>query len=320
MVLVIPWHTFADVACHGKMLNPIKDICWKCLFPIYIAGAKIASSKMPDKAPGSRALLCKCTKPPISIPKIGIPIGFWEPVRVIDVTRSPFCMVSLGGISLGSSMGRGYTDFKESKAFYHVHWYIYPAIYILELLTDFVCMEKMSLDIAYLTEMDPLWQDDTRSAVINPEAILFANPLAQGACITDCAKSSFGLPIDSLRWCAGCQGSMYPFTGTISGTYGGVHSSSLLAARIIAKLHRQLLLWGTWGKKMTQDTCCKWLAPFIEKSAYRLQMVYPIAETKECKRIGQSTLTWQGGKEYPVKGEDFSYFVWRKRECCLTAY
>jgi hypothetical protein len=37
-----------------------------------------------------------------------------------------------------------------------------------------------SIDILYITEIDPLWQDSELTAIINPEAVLFANPA--GAC------------------------------------------------------------------------------------------------------------------------------------------
>ena len=33
--------------------------------------------------------------------------------------------------------------------------------------------------------------------------------------------------------------------------------------------------------------------------------------------IGATTIIPQTGKGYPVKGEDFGYLVWRKRNCCM---
>ena len=48
-------------------------------------------------------------------------------------------------------------------------------------------------------------------------------------------------------------------------------------------------------------------------------MTFPIAETKQCRKIGETEITWQSGREFPVKGEDFAYLVWHKRECCLGA-
>ncbi|KJV50977.1 traU family protein [Orientia tsutsugamushi str. Gilliam] len=69
------------------------------MFPITIAGFKVVSSSMPDTNASGR-LICLCPKPGIPVPIPGIPVGFWEPVRLVDVTKSPMCMVSLGGFHL----------------------------------------------------------------------------------------------------------------------------------------------------------------------------------------------------------------------------
>lgn len=302
------------VDCVGRFVNPITDVCWKCLFPITIAGVKIAGSPMAD-TPYARNLLCFCPRPGIAVPVPGIPIGFWEPVRLVDVTKSPMCMVSLGGISLGTSSQRGIKDDKEGTAFYHVHWYIYPVIYWLEILLDFMCLEMASVDVAYLTEFDPLWGDDAKSAILNPESLLFANIAAQSVCIADCISLSTGqLSNDAMFWCAGCQGSIYPFTGTTPYHNGGVGTSTLIVSKFMAKLHRQLMLWGYYG---TEGLCGKYPMPIIQKSQYRLQMTYPIPEVSSCKKIGETEVTWQSGREFPIKGEDFGYLIWRKRDCCL---
>jgi conjugal transfer pilus assembly protein TraU len=69
---------------------------------------------MPKKGDKPSNPICMCTKSNIPIP--GITIGFWEPVRLVDVTRIPYCMTNLGGISFGSdykrigSYIRSYTD------------------------------------------------------------------------------------------------------------------------------------------------------------------------------------------------------------------
>ena len=302
------------IGCVGRMTNPITDICWKCVFPITIAGFQVVGSAMPDTPSPTNFPVCLCKRPfpPYMIP--GIPISFWEPARLVDVTKSPMCMVSLGGIPLGTAPARGVKDDKEGNAFYHVHWYIYPAIYWLELLLDFACLEAASVDVAYLTEFDPLWNDDVKSTILNPEAILFGNPIAQGACIADCLAATLGLSLDPLFWCSGCQGSMYPYTGNVTGFNGSVQASALLVGRMIAKLHREFLCWGYIGNA---GLCGKYPMPIIRKSQYRYQMTYPLPELLTCKRIGQSELLWQAGREFPVKGEDFAYMVWRKRDCCL---
>lgn len=301
------------VGCTGRFINPITDVCWKCLFPITIAGIKIASSSMPDTN-SDRNPLCVCSRPGIPVPVPGIPIGFWEPARLVDVTKSPMCMVSLGGISMGDTAQKGFKDDSNGEAFYHIHWYVFPVMYWLELLLDFVCIEMTSVDIAYLTEFDPLWGDDVKTAILNPETMLFGNIIAHGACIADCAAASVGLSSDNLFWCSGCQGSLYPFSGTTPHHIGAVGTAQLVVSKFMAKMHRQLMLWGYVG---TRGLCGKYPMPIIKKSQYRLQMTYPIPELSSCKRIGQTEVLWQAGREFPIFGEDFGFLIWRKRDCCL---
>lgn len=307
-------------ACHGRFVNPVKDICWSCLFPLSIGPVTVnkggsEDTKNPKKIP------CMCNRPPLGkLP--GIPVGFWEPVRLVDVTRKPFCMVNLGGISLGGNIvqhgGHGQSGSKEGRtSFYHVHWYIYPVIYWLELIVDFLCLETMSFDVAYMTELDPLWNDDVESFILNPEAALFGNPVAQLSCVADCAAATAGFPLDTLFWCNGCQGSLYPFTGNNASHIGGVQSSLLMVGRMAAKLHRQGVLWGTIGK---EGLCQKYPMPVIKKSQYKTQMTFPIPQTRgkqACNPIGRTDFIWGSGKEFPYKGEDFGYLIWRKRNCCV---
>lgn len=213
--------------CVGRFVNPITDMCWKCLFPITIAGFSVASSSMPD-TPTSSNLICLCPRAGMPFPVPGIPVGFWEPVRLVDVTKKPMCLISLGGISCGDNTRKGMQDNDTGTSFYHVHWYIYPVIYWLELLADFICLEEAAVDVAYLTEFDPLWGDDAKSAIINPETLLFQNVAAYQACIADCMScSADALANDMLLWCAGCQGMLYPLTGTTAAHNGGVGTSLL---------------------------------------------------------------------------------------------
>jgi conjugal transfer pilus assembly protein TraU len=305
----------AHTKCVGRFVNPISDICWKCLFPIKMAGFTLAKGG-PDPA-GVNKLLCACGKP---IPRIGIPVSFWEPARLVDVTRTPYCLVNMGGISVANIGTRGRGDIEEDpdtvtkKSFYQVHWYTYPVVYWLELLIDFVCLETLSIDLAYVTELDPLWNDDEKNSILNPEALLFGNVIAQAACAADCIAATANLPLDPLFWCGGCQGSLYPFTGTIDHHTGGVQASLLMVQRMIARLHREGLLWGYMGEA---GLCGKYWMPFIRKSQYRTQMTYPVPNTKNCHPLGHTEIFWGAGKEFPYKGSDFGYLIWRKRDCCL---
>jgi type-F conjugative transfer system pilin assembly protein TrbC len=77
----------------------------------------------------------------------------------------------------------------------------------------------------------------------------------------------------------------------------------------MAKLHRQGLLWGYYGR---EGLCGKYPMPIIRKSQYRISMTYPLPQTDRCQPLGATETLWQSGREYPYKGEDFGYIVWRE--------
>ena len=305
--------------CHGRITNPITDICWSCLFPLSVGAQRVFDNHNPDTDNPS-GVLCVC-KDGLT-PKVGITLGFWEPSRLVDVVREPYCFVGLGGFRLNlgfktetGTVSNTSTDGHHSS-FYQVHWYVYPLLMWLNLITDATCVEQKPFDLAYITELDATWGDDALAFFQNPEAILVASPPAQVACAADCVQSSLKLPDDRLYWCAGCQGSMYPLSGVVRDHISGVQASTLLVERMAFKLHRLGILQKTAGRKAM---CGAYTTPFLDKSDFRLQMVYPLPVThspKGCNPFGRSTVTWGAGKEYPVKGEDFSYVLWRKRNCC----
>lgn len=79
-------------------------------------------------------------------------------------------------------------------SFYQAHWYINPIWFWLDILTDNPCIENGMLDLAYFTEVDPMWADSKKTFLINPDAALFANLPAQLACPFDCALATAGFP------------------------------------------------------------------------------------------------------------------------------
>ncbi len=120
----------ADSACEGRFVNPITDICWSCIFPLSLGSIKVSQGKVPDTANPSMPIQI-CPAPPPLFRRIGLAIGYWEPMALTDVTRSPGCMVNLG-FSLPAfgktAQGTAKKDEKQvNGAFYHVHWYKYRA-------------------------------------------------------------------------------------------------------------------------------------------------------------------------------------------------
>ena len=252
---LLPAPAQAAGQCGGKFVNPVTDICWSCCSRFRWAarscGQAVPIRKNPDLP------VCACGSP---VPRIGLAIGFWEPARLVDVTTKPWCFPNLGGMKLdpGLDIGHGQYTGPElgggrtaNTANWQAHYYVYPLLYWMEILTDFLCFESASFDIAYMTEIDPLWNDDTLTTLINPEVALFANPLAVAACAGDCAAATAKLPVDEMFWCSGCNGPMFPMNGNIAAHNSPVQSSRLAAERLLFKMHRQGLAWGTAGSKGT---------------------------------------------------------------------
>ena len=309
--------------CTGRFVNPVTDVCWSCIFPLSIGGLSVVPSPSGRKDPKNpESPICACGTP---VPRIGIAAGFWEPARLADVTTKPWCFSNLGGLKIAPSFGIGdgtmdvesTTVAGSNVAKWNIHWYIYPLLSVLQILTDFACFEGGGFDIAYVSEIDPLWNDDSLSALISPEAAVFANPLAQAACAGDCIAATAKLPLDSLFWCAGCQGSMYPLTGYVGTSTGPQQSARLALTRFAYKLHRQLLAQGTMGGRAL---CKTYPMPIMRKQQYRFQATQPTASVKgryACPPIGSSDQLPGTGKYLPVIGNDLGYLVWRKRNCCV---
>lgn len=308
--------------CVGKLINPISDICWSCIFPIRLGGIPIMTNDQEDNTSSPHALLCFC-----SASIIGIPISFWEPARLVETVRSPYCFPSLGGLKMSVGIdapahGRNLQKGRTTQTFYNVHWYMNPMMFWLEALVDHACLEPGAFDIGYFTEVDPLWGDSEMTFILNPDAALFANVIAQAACTVDCIAASAGWGRNELFWCAGCQGSMYPLVGWVGSHSGGVQASALLTQRMTNKLHREGLMKASSG---AAGMCAHYVQPIMDKTNYKFSMVYPLPQTlkiggKCCQPFGRTSVLWGMGSEFPYRGEDYTYQIFRKRDCCLGAF
>lgn len=361
-------------SCHGRFINPVTDICWSCIFPMFIAplpmvlnigdqkgGTIIDDSKdiapgIPLNTPGKLPLgTCTCPDRSIVAP-VGLMMSWYEPARFVDVTRSPFCMVGLGGIDMSEGLSSilpapGYGDEKHGmetwSSFYQVHWFMDPVMAILGII-DAGCNvgASKSIDLMFLSEVDPTWNDDSLSLIFSPEVVLFTSLPAQLACGVDCIGSSLpntsndntpllptpyyvrntnatnpasnSNPSKSLFWCGGCQGSLYPLDGHNSDSAYAVQTSILSAEKITGLVHRMGL------EDMTTGTLgmCNNLMPdmFLNKSEWKYSMGFPIPQTTSarcCNAFGETDSTWNSNTSFPYSGEDFTYVMYHERDCCF---
>jgi len=312
-----------STTCVGKFPDPISEICWSCVLPISIGSFTVAEYSQEDIPSQPSVPLCTC--PPLAI---GVTIGYWEPARAVDVTRKPFCLTYLDGIDMDPGIDAPHGQERRNHpsgalpnhAFYQAHYYMNPIFSWLELVDkNNKCFESNDFDLVYLTEVDPLWNDDEWSAILSPEVILFANSIAVSACAIDCVKATVGgFGFADMWWCSGCQGGLLPLTGNVSDHYSLASSSSLIMGRLLMKMHRENVAWGYTGPSAL---CGPYFMPVMDKTVYKYQMSFPIPQTKKilgrcCQPIGRTTALWGANKEFPFKGEDAAFTIYRKRNCC----
>jgi conjugal transfer pilus assembly protein TraU len=302
--------------CTGHFVNPITDVCWRCLFPLSIGNTKIVGSSLPDTDNASSPIgVCPAE---LGV-RVGLNIGFWEPFALVDVTDTPYCLVNLGGTKLNLGLkqsrgGRHVVGNGQHRAFFHVHWYKYPLINWLNLITSVGCLQKGDFDIAYLTELDPTWQDSEMSFVLSPESVLFGNPIAASACSADALSSTLtNKPVDKLFWCAGAQGTHYPISGHVNASVSPVQTALLLTERMNYKMHREYLV--SDSSPRTGEICHEHHYPAIPKSRYRYEMVNQVPDGRHCYPSGHSTLSWEAGKIKTQMPDQYGFLVWRKRNC-----
>jgi len=318
LFLVVNTGQTAQAKCNARFLNPITEICWDCIFPISVGGISLFTNR-PDTR-NQAFPLCACWEG--LLPRIGLSIGLWEPARLVDVANEAGCFVNMGldmnfGLLAAGTSTATAENGGETGSSWQAHYYYYPLISWLGTIIDGLCLETTVFDVAYISEIDPLWNNVELNNLLNPEAILFANPIAQAACAAECVVASSGnLSMDVLFWCDGCQGGVYPIAGEVNASYGGVMASQSVATRLTARMHRLLLARQTAS---VPTRCQPRIAPVIPKSQYRQQTTRPRPAVRgrfACSPIGSSTQFIDTFREFPFKGESFGWLMWRKRNCC----
>lgn len=313
----------ADPGCHDSGLISGKlftDICWNCILPIRVAGINLGGSSkdIPDGA--SKKMFCMC-EDNLGVPKIGITNSFWEPARLVEFQRVPGCSSVLGGHRMfpGDRIFQGVHEDEyhtSDSTFVHYHYYAFPLLMMMDLFSGGNCNAGgyMDLDLMYLSELDPTWNNSSLAFFANPEAAAVSNPLATLACIPDAISSTAGSPIKEMFWCAGSWGTIYPLSGNVNASTGIIRASSLLKTRVLAALHRRGLAWKTMGD---EGLCGGEVYPMLPKTQYKYTVTFPNPETKRAHVTGESTMRWGYSRTYPGI-EDPIYTIFRWKDCCHT--
>lgn len=299
--------------CTDGFINPITDVSWECIFPIRVGGVQMGPTHLTDPTGSTSNPICTCEAG--AIPRVGIKVEFWEPARIIDTVSTPYCLMALGTKIASPSPGTRRGGLVNSpdgtgKAFAQMHYYIFPGWQMLDMFWDLPCMEGQGFDVAMLSELDPTWNNEILSLLLNPEAVLFANPVAALACAGDSAAANLGYPRNELFWCMGSWGNAYPVAGSITST-DFVEANAGLAARGIMAMARLGLVHDT-----SHDGCSISVSRIWKKNRYRLQMAKPVRQSG-CMPIGQDALVWTAGHS-PTVSDNFMWIQFRKVDCCVS--
>ncbi|RIY35873.1 TraU family protein [Psittacicella gerlachiana] len=298
----------------------LTDICWDCLFPIKIAGASITGREQREDIPAGAVSSpgCACRQK-ADLPRVGYTLGFWQPVRLVELVRTPGCMLSLNGTktSIGrkQQLGtRGSQELGQGISFYHYHLYSFPLLQILGLFNRDLCFsnEFSSIDILYASEIDPSWNYPEIAQLVFPETQLFSNRASVATCSADTLANLGQRTSNGLFWCAGTWGTLYPLSGFEVSVGSGARITSLLATRALASSHRR----GFEPQTMGKESLCRLQPSFkFVPEQYRFSMLYPMPQNSK-HPIGKSPFLWGEASG----AEDAVYVIWRWRDCCSSLF
>jgi conjugal transfer pilus assembly protein TraU len=258
-------------------------------------------------------------------PIMGFPVGYYEPALSVEVVTDPMCFPTLGGGNSATGdqtglfmAGAKSDDNTAELTFYQTHIITTPILEILGILKEICTIAKATdFDVVSLSELYPQWQDDSLSAIVYPEALLFAAPPLQLACIADSVTANIYTPLDPLFWCKGSWGGVYPLSGTTQ-SKSLIEDTASVGANAIAFGHRTNIMQRTWGGDQAVMCAGKVTHLIWDKSAYRMQLMGPVAHPL-ASQIGEAGLIkqWTSMKWIPNNGDNFTYLLFRKTDCLV---
>lgn len=301
------------------------SLCWRCMFPVYIAGKGFGKKYNPenyalnlrdevDKRP-----ICVCPKGPIYVP--GIPMAWWEVSHIMDSVKTSMCFPSLGlqisqpfsGYLEGGHKDDGMAYETNPSMMYQSHMVVFIPRLLLALFEDLLCLRSsMAIDLLYISEVDPMWQDPELAALIAPEVYLYANPVAISACVADAVTSNVpGLPIPALHWCAGSFGTIHNLCGEADNA-NQIDGAARIVTRMMYKMGREGIMW-----ENATTRCSPMPMPILRKEYFQYQLAKPMRGPM-CFPIGRSEAIWGSLMNPPKKGSDnFAFVIWKKFRCCF---
>ncbi|PAF53841.1 hypothetical protein BKH42_03675 [Helicobacter sp. 13S00482-2] len=300
---------------------------------------------------------CICDNSTSNINGVEIPLGFKasliEPIMGISSSNQPGDLVGLN-IDLGKDLfdkegtsREGSSGSGETTVFRQINFVTFPFMAMVGfVLPEAICFDKTTeITSSYMSDVDPLYQNDILSLAVNTGKswgrVFLINPLADLACVADCAASTAGYPINSLYWCDGCRGNIGGTDTGYTKTGDPIENSEMIIFRQVAAMHETSRLLKTSnasftflpneniskgknedksqnkskGKKKSLElpnTMCKdKIFPLIIKDQYYLQLAYGKAKPFGAMRFHYDF------KSSPTDKDRFFFWLWRVRDYCF---
>jgi conjugal transfer pilus assembly protein TraU len=281
--------------CVGKMWNPLTDLDFRLMGGIKAAGWTVmAAPTALGEPPNHQAQnICFCKNGLQT--GFGLGLTFWMPSYINDLARQPGCMGFLDGINvlpgfMSLSSGQEYsmhTQRVDGVTNMQVHW----AYADVSAIAGKSLFEKCnavtgSMEIAYLTEPDFIFQNDVYSVVMTPQASILAEVplLSQMTCGMESIANTLGGWQD---WgvCA-WKGTRLPYSGNAIAK----DSAQVSNMDVTIKYLSRAALLGTTMRTMGKDTTCKPLySPFYDPFQHRYQWAFP---AKVSTRYNVDVIKW----------------------------
>ncbi|MBU2818525.1 conjugal transfer protein TraU [Acidithiobacillus ferrooxidans] len=305
----------------GVFNELIGGVCWSAIFPLRVAGMTWfgGNSGVPNGT-GDGGFLgsCECggSLKNMTLPTIGISIGYWQPTMLIEAVSHPFCSPVLGGVSLqpsstsgsewtgswGGNVGTGTSTSVHNSTFFNVQLWTFPLITMMQLANIPDCNTGYhGMNLMLMSEVLPTWNNDLLSFLASPEELLYDNPIGLAGATEECAQESLGAqPIDQEYWTAGCWGLLYPMVGSNLGGNDPIQATNLDVARMLAMGFRLGFLERTMGKSVMCGPRRSYVLP---KQQFRFQILFPNDETNQEPNTpanAQTQAPQQGGSIPPA--------------------
>ncbi len=264
--------------------------------------------------------------------KAGWSVGISEPIGVLDSVNTPWsfpCLDLKLDTRIDRPQGVSQDGGDHSGGEKNYHFIIFPVFSVMNFAQDTFCFERAdTLNIGTMSEVLPQARNDILANIVDGGInLLTANPLAQAACVVDCASSVIGKPINSMFWCSGCWETPKTDSSFVA-AQNPVAEAAAHVQKLTRFLHRTSLLSKTSNAKFAFTTseagsvansmCEERYFGERIKTQYQYNLNTPT--TGKAFTTGSYPLSTFAFKNTLSSGDDFSMWLWRTRDYCAGAY